>query len=406
MFGHDRSMPYGPSPVATAPEPPPLRASAPNGTFGRLPAHVQTMAKAMVEEIRRSLPEHASLLGGQAGHLLACDLGRSLLSARAVRPDSRELLRRLGKAEFESGRGSEHLHRTYRSCGRIGMRHLATFARQLDLSNDVVGTFGEAVFTSVDALSRLSSAGYADARAKALDCRQHSRKQLIQHLIDAIPLHCSLPDLARAAEWALPEEITAVALAPGDDLGEIARRAGDQVLVGDDDPEPFLLVPGNARFQTGSTRAAVGPRLPLGEAARSLEWARRTLELVRRGVLPDAAATRWEDHLGTHLLVHNRFLISALGERRLAPLAGLDAKQRAKMAETLLTWLRSRGSAPDIAARLGLHPQTVRYRMRQLETLFGDQLDDPDARLELEIALRAEQLTAPSEEDTPAPIRT
>jgi DNA-binding PucR family transcriptional regulator len=31
----------------------------------------------------------------------------------------------------------------------------------------------------------------------------------------------------------------------------------------------------------------------------------------------------------------------------------------------------------------------VRYRLRQLEALFGVQLHDPDARFELESALRA-----------------
>jgi hypothetical protein len=39
-----------------------------------------------------------------------------------------------------------------------------------------------------------------------------------------------------------------------------------------------------------------------------------------------------------------------------------------------------------------VHPQTVRYRLRQLEDLFGDQLLDPDLRFELEIVLRARHL--------------
>jgi hypothetical protein len=42
--------------------------------------------------------------------------------------------------------------------------------------------------------------------------------------------------------------------------------------------------------------------------------------------------------------------------------------------------------------RLHVHPQTVRYRLRQLEELFGDQLLDPDLRFDLEIVLRARRL--------------
>jgi DNA-binding PucR family transcriptional regulator len=36
-----------------------------------------------------------------------------------------------------------------------------------------------------------------------------------------------------------------------------------------------------------------------------------------------------------------------------------------------------------------VHPQTVRYRMRQLRDLFGERLEDPDSRFELALALRA-----------------
>jgi DNA-binding PucR family transcriptional regulator len=37
-----------------------------------------------------------------------------------------------------------------------------------------------------------------------------------------------------------------------------------------------------------------------------------------------------------------------------------------------------------------VHPQTVRYRLGRLRELFGEQLDDPQHRVELELALRAE----------------
>jgi DNA-binding PucR family transcriptional regulator len=35
-----------------------------------------------------------------------------------------------------------------------------------------------------------------------------------------------------------------------------------------------------------------------------------------------------------------------------------------------------------------VHPQTVRYRLRQLRELYGERLDDPEARFELALALR------------------
>jgi DNA-binding PucR family transcriptional regulator len=36
-----------------------------------------------------------------------------------------------------------------------------------------------------------------------------------------------------------------------------------------------------------------------------------------------------------------------------------------------------------------VHPQTARYRIARLREVLGDQLDDPDARFELQLALRA-----------------
>ncbi len=62
------------------------------------------------------------------------------------------------------------------------------------------------------------------------------------------------------------------------------------------------------------------------------------------------------------------------------------------MLATLRAFLDHRGNAPAMAEALHLHPQTVRYRLRKLRDIFGDDLDDPDARFELEAALRAQTL--------------
>jgi site-specific recombinase XerD len=50
-----------------------------------------------------------------------------------------------------------------------------------------------------------------------------------------------------------------------------------------------------------------------------------------------------------------------------------------------------RPDVPPESPTLG-HPQTVRYRMRQIERIIGDDLADPDARFALEAGLRALRL--------------
>jgi DNA-binding PucR family transcriptional regulator len=60
-----------------------------------------------------------------------------------------------------------------------------------------------------------------------------------------------------------------------------------------------------------------------------------------------------------------------------------------RLAETLQVWLDQYGDRRATAAALNVHVQTVRYRVEQLRRLFGDALDDPKARFELGLALRA-----------------
>jgi DNA-binding PucR family transcriptional regulator len=69
----------------------------------------------------------------------------------------------------------------------------------------------------------------------------------------------------------------------------------------------------------------------------------------------------------------------------------LTPEQRQRLSATLLAWLDTRGGINDIAAMLAVHPQTVRYRMHQIDQLVGDRINDPVRRLELEIALRMSQ---------------
>ena len=56
-------------------------------------------------------------------------------------------------------------------------------------------------------------------------------------------------------------------------------------------------------------------------------------------------------------------------------------------AETLRAWLECQGDLAAAAARLGIHPNTVRNRMRRMAEIVPLDLDDPDARLAMIIAL-------------------
>ncbi len=140
--------------------------------------------------------------------------------------------------------------------------------------------------------------------------------------------------------------------------------------------------------------AIVGPAVPWRDASASAARAAFARRARDSGTLPGVPVSPGgvlftDDHLAGLLFARDPQLLADLARRRLAPLDGLPARARTRLAQTLLLWLRLRGQRALIAAELQVHPQTVRYRLGQLRALFGEILDDPDARFELELVLRA-----------------
>lgn len=162
-------------------------------------------------------------------------------------------------------------------------------------------------------------------------------------------------------------------------------------------PEPCLLVPdpespGRAALPEALLPGwvvAIGPTVPVARAADSLRWARETLALAERGVLPDTGLIRSAEHVPTLVVCRAAELIDEAAATRLAPLSTVPPGRRERLAETLLVLLEHNFNAADASRRLRVHPQTVRYRLRHLRDLFGDDLRDPRRCLEMELILHA-----------------
>jgi DNA-binding PucR family transcriptional regulator len=204
-------------------------------------------------------------------------------------------------------------------------------------------------------------------------------------------------DLANLAGWTVPDEVTMIAVGLGT---QDVTPPLDDVLSDLDTVEPYLLVPGrlSADRRAGligefpGSRLAIGPTVRLSAAADSLRWARQALALAESGAIDAGPAVLCEDHLCEMLLASDQALVEQLAARELAAVREMTTHRRSRLIETLEAWLEARGSAAKIAERLQVHPQTVRYRMRQLEQSLGEQLDDPDSRFAMELVLRARRL--------------
>lgn len=70
-------------------------------------------------------------------------------------------------------------------------------------------------------------------------------------------------------------------------------------------------------------------------------------------------------------------------------IAAHDALRKTSFEETLRVYLDQGGNAIEASAKLGLHVNTVRYRLSRVEPLFGLKLDDPETRLLLWLQLWA-----------------
>ncbi|MFC9581998.1 PucR family transcriptional regulator [Streptomyces yangpuensis] len=208
----------------------------------------------------------------------------------------------------------------------------------------------------------------------------------------------SLPDLAEAAGWPLPPVVRGVVMATPGETQQVAALLGDS-LTGMFAGRPCLLVPSHvedarARLELpmGGRLAAVGHEVPLKDTPSSLRWAHRLLALTPdRGV--ETRPVFVEDHFSSLLLLQDEPLTQALAAHWLRPLGDLTSRQSERLEATLLAWFEG-GGAPEAAKSLSVHPQTIRYRMRQLEKLFGPQLRDPRIRFELELILRSRRLMA------------
>jgi PucR C-terminal helix-turn-helix domain len=357
----------------------------------------------IVEAVGREVPAYRRPLEGAFGEGVRRGVGVALerfvdsAGAPDRPPDARAARTyvQLGRGEYRQGRSLEALLAAYRVGARIAWRRIAAAGDDAGLDPRDLYRVGEALFTYIDALSAESAEGWASAQAAAAGERQRRRAELLRLLAgDPPPDEVRLTGAAAEAEWPLPARVAALAVRHEDEA-RLAARIGPDVLATSLDGAAVLLVPvplpATSRLAraVGEHDAALGPTVQLREAGRTIVRARQLLRLVEDGVVSAGGApVRADDHLPLLVLHADRDLARDLAERELAALDDLPARARTKLLETLRVWLDNQGRVEQTAHELGVHPQTVRYRLNQLRDLFGLRLERPDGRHALALALR------------------
>lgn len=313
----------------------------------------------------------------------------------ALSDDDRDVYVQLGRGEVRAGRSLEALLRAYRVGARVAFRRFATHARDDGLPADDLVPLAEAVFAYVDELSAASAEGYAAEQSVRAGERDNRRRELLELLLSGTSDATALGDAAAAVAWVAPEHAMAV-IVPTERAEVIGARLAPDALVAEhaDTLVAILPTPRSSRGRARMSRslrggaAVVGCSRPIGAVQASLRLAHAAARLQEAGVL--TGDPLFADECLATLVVHaDSELLDDLVARRLSPLESLRPSSKDRFAETLLAWLQHQGQRGRVAQALHVHPQTVSYRLNQLRSLFGTELDDPTARFELEIALRA-----------------
>src|SRR3954471_5606774 len=365
------------------------------GVAAPLRPRVPTLVDEVIEAVQTAVPEYSALDPAVTrGVHVALDGFLDLVEgADETRLPGREVYERFGEAEARNGRSLDALLTAYRAGARVAWRGFAEAGHAAGVDPEALYTLAEAIFAYIDEISAASAEGHAREQSLAAREQAERRRRLMEALLRGEP---EVGPLAAAAGWELPERMAALAF-DGDAPERVDARLGAFALVARIEGVGWALVPdpfapgrdAELGRALGDAAAAIGPEVAPAEAPRPASRARLALDLVARA--EGAAAGPLvvaDEHLLELILGRSGELAADLAARRLAPPDGAPEATRARLLETLAAWLDAHGEARPAAAALHVHVQTVRYRLGQLRDLLGDALDDPQARLELAIALR------------------
>jgi len=373
-------------------------------------AELDAITDEILATIAVEVPEYARPLEGSFGRGVRTGVTEALgqfvdliRSPSGARGQGREVYVALGRGELRQGRTLDALQSAYRVGARVAWRRTADAARRAGLDAEVLSLLAEAIFAYIEELSADSVEGYAEARSRLEGERRRRQQELVMSMLRDPPAEeADVRAAAAAVGWRIPQSAAALAC-PEEEAGRIAARLPADVLTATIEQEGCAVIPDPdgpgrpAQITAALTgrRVALGPAVPVAELAQSWSLAQATLRAAEAGAVGTAsdadAPLRADDVLVDLMLFEAGTLADRLAARRLGPLEGLTPKARRRMEETALAYVREAGNAAAMARALDLHPQTVRYRLGRLRDLLGEQLEDPDARLELELALRAAQ---------------
>lgn len=140
-------------------------------------------------------------------------------------------------------------------------------------------------------------------------------------------------------------------------------------------------------------------KMGIGRVYSELENVNKSFQDALRAVRIGKSITNKEivefDELGIFKILSQDFLNEELEDfynTTLKPLVDYDKKKSTELVKTLEIYFKNTGNLTRISEQLFAHYNTVLYRINRINEITGMNLDDPNHRLNLEIALKIKDL--------------
>jgi hypothetical protein len=359
------------------------------------------IALRVTEEIRSIVPGYAhgdrrqqlifTAVNSAAAHFLDQAMGQP---ASSVAVD--DLFRRIGFREAGVGADLANLDSAVRVAVRACWDEIRVVAAKQGVSPGALADLREALDDYVAKLLVQVRRGHAAGGIAREQDGGLARRRLVDGLLAGAD-QADLGPYAEVVGWPMPAQLVVTAAELPQDARIDPTALPDQILCRGAHGRIALISRESGaeeaiaavRRQVSDARFAVCWPVEPRDAPSAHRWAQRALTLAAKGVVPvrpviDCRAYRTEIWLHAEPVMRRQ-----LAQELLRPLFEETANSREILSETLLVWLETRDSAPAIAARLGVHPQTVRYRWRRINQLFGEALHDPEYVVQLTLVLKA-----------------
>lgn len=311
-----------------------------------------------------------------------------------------DLFRRMGYAEAIDAKDLDAMRASYHIATRDSWEAIRRFVRETGLPAETLASLIDAILTYIEHLTAQVTVGYVSGLQGVERTVHDARRSLLSNLLAGRPIE-RLEAHVTESKWTPPEEVSVLTAAlegPGD-MPHLPKY-GPDVLVGLRHQRLTIVAEFDEirelatalSMMSGVEVVAVSWPVPVEEVRDAYRWTCRALDLVEMGLITAEGVIYCSEHREILWLYADLSLSRHACRDLLAPLEGETPHHRLKLAETMLLWLQTHESAPQLAERMSVHGQTIRHRLRKLKMLFGDQLSDPHRTLAL---LSALELTLP-----------